>query len=178
MGATPWTSDEDRTLARLHADGLSVSAIARKMHRSKGAVSDHARMLGLSFDRSRTNAATIAHQDDAAARRARLQVDLLEDAERLRKQLWQPAVIHNFGGRDNTHNSIDVDEPVFADKLKIVQAVGVAIDKSVRLAEHDAGAGAEKVVGLLQATAAALGLTDQADQQPPDQPASSDQGEQ
>lgn len=166
MAAPAWTPDEDRTLQELAAQGLSMNEIARRMARSKGAISKHSGALGITWDRTRTQEATKAHVLDAKARRARLQDALLCDAERMREQLWRPAVIHSFGGRDNVHNSIDVDEPVFADKLNIMRAVGLAVDKSVRLAEYDSGAGAEKVVGLLQATAAALGLTDTTDAQP------------
>jgi len=48
-----------------------------------------------------------------------------------------------------------------------MEATGVAIDRSLKLDDHDSGAGAAAVVGLLQQTAAALGIRDETDTAPP-----------
>ena len=84
----------------------------------------------------------------------------------MREQLWAPATVFNFGGKDNTYEERVLDKPPFGDQLKIIQATGVAIDRSLKLADHDSGAGATVVVGLLQQTAAALGLNDGDDTAP------------
>lgn len=162
----PWTTDDDTNLTSLHADGATLTAAARTMGRSKATVSRHAARLGLTWDRAATAAATEAKVLDAKARRAQLQLDLLGDAERLRSQLWQPTVVFNFGGKDNTYNETRLTEPTFADKLKIVQAAGIAVDRSLKLDLHDSAATATAVVGLLQQTATALGLHDDTDTQP------------
>lgn len=161
-----WTPERDQLLRDLAATGTSVRAMAAKIGCSKSVIDRRLKHLGITLDRSMTAAATEANALDAKARRARLQRDLLEDAEKLREQLWQPALVFNFGGKDNTYEQRELDKPTFTDQLKIVQAVGVAVDRSLKLDLHDSGAGAEKVVGLLQATAAALGLTDHTDAQP------------
>lgn len=156
----PWTTDDDATLTRLHGEGRTLHSIHQEMGRSKGMVSRHAATLGLAWDRTRTAVATEAKVVDAKSRRATLQLLLLEDAERLRKQMWEPSLAYNFGGKDNTYAEHQLDQPAFADKLKIMQAVGIAIDRSLKLDVHDSGTGTGVVIGLLQQTAAALGIRD------------------
>jgi IS30 family transposase len=136
--ARPLTDDERRRVAELHAAGKTRNEIARAIGRAQSTVSKLAAEQGLTFDRSRTKAATAAKVVDAKARRADLAAALLEDAHRLRAQLWKPCKAFNFGGKDNTYAEVQLDEPTFADKLKLVQAAGVAIDKHARLAEMDA----------------------------------------
>ena len=162
----PWTSDLEARLRALHAEGKSLTACARELGLTKPRLSRKAADLGLDWDRSQTQAATAAHIADGKARRARLQLALLEDAERLREQLWAPATVFNFGGKDNTYEERVLDKPPFADQLKNMQATGVAIDRSLKLDVHDSGAGATVVVGLLQLSAAALGLNDGDDTAP------------
>lgn len=156
----PWTDDDTARLAQLHAEGKSLHAVAREMGRSKGTISKYADKAGLAWDRTATKTATEARVADARERRARLQVGLLEDAERLRAQLFAECKVFNFGGKDNTYEERTLEKPPFADQLKIVQATGNAIDRALKLDLHDSAAGAAQVTGLLQATARALGLDD------------------
>lgn len=162
-----WAAEQDQQLRDLHATGKSLHEIAREMGWGKATVSKHARRLELPWDRTNIQAATQARVADARERRANLQVGLLEDAERLRTQVWAPTMAFNFGGKDNTYNEHQLEQPTFADQLKIMQSVGIAIDRSLKLDLHDSAAGAAQVVGLLQATAAALGLNDNPAEQPP-----------
>ena len=133
-------TDHDRAeVRRLHGEDKTRNAIARELGRSGRTISRIADELGLSFDRAATRQATEAKKADAAARRAALALDLLGDAERMRAQLWTATKIYNFGGRDNTYNEETVTEPPFADKLKILQSVNIAVDKALRLDEYDSG---------------------------------------
>lgn len=157
----PWTDADSDALKAAHAEGLSLHAAATRLGRSKGITSRYAANLGLTWDRTRTAAAAQARVIDGKARRALLQVALLEDAEKLRAQLWAPCLVHSFGGRDNTYAEHTLDQPPFADQLKIVQAVGTAIEKSLRLADYDS-AGGDHARGLLTAMARQLGLDDTA----------------
>lgn len=84
-----------------------------------------------------TQAATAAKVADAKARRAEIQLKLLDDAERMRQQLFQPAHAFSFGGKENTYEEATLDEPTFADKHKIVMAVSAAINASIKIDEHD-----------------------------------------
>lgn len=134
----PITDAERDRVAELHAQGLSRNAIARQLGRSQSTVSKLARELGLTFDRARTAEATQAKVVDAKARRAQLANDLLADAERMRQQLWTPTTIYNFGGKENTYNERNVEQPPFRDQRDIVHSVGLLVDRHVRLTEVDA----------------------------------------
>lgn len=131
--------DQDRDQVQaLHAQGLSRNDIARKMGRSGRTVSRIADALGLTFERGeKTRAATEARKADAKVRRAALALALLEDAERLRQAMWAETRVFNFGGRDNTFAEQTLTEPPHADKLRLMQAAGVAIDKAVNLDKYD-----------------------------------------
>jgi hypothetical protein len=164
----PWTPEQLAAIRDGNAAGKSLHSIAAELGVTKRNLSNQAARMGLTWDRSRTQVATAAKVADAKGRRAVLQLNLLDDAERLRAQLWAPTTLYNFGGRDNTYAEHQADEPPFADKLKIMQAVGIAVDRSLKLDVHDSGAGAGVVIGLLQKTAAALGIVDNEDAQAPE----------
>jgi hypothetical protein len=136
LGAPLTDEDRDR-IAELHAQGLSRNAIAEQLGRSAGVVSKICKQLGLSFDRSATKAAVEAAVVDAKAKRAQLANDLLDDAAKIRAQLWERCRVYSFGGRDNAYNETWHERPDFAAQLKIVQTVGVALDKVLRIEQHD-----------------------------------------
>lgn len=148
--ARPVTDEDRRRVAELHSLGHSRNEIARRMGRSGRTVSRLADDLGLDFERGeRTRAATEAKKVDAAARRAQLALDLLSDAARLRQQLWQPTIVYSFGGRDNTYEEHTLPEPPHADKLRLVQAVSIAADRSLKLDEYDRSRGADDDKSML-----------------------------
>lgn len=130
---SPITKREIAKVVKLHGEGLSRNAIAKQIGRSNAAVTKIAKAQGLSFDRTTTMQATEAAKADAAKLRAQLELDYLADAQRLRAQLWKPAKAFNFGGKDNTYNETELDEPVFSDKLKIMQASVAATNASLRI---------------------------------------------
>lgn len=133
----PQTIEAIRTLA---AGGMPRNEIARTLGLSGSTVSKWAKRGDDGpevFDRSQTKVATAAKVADAKSRRAELQLKLLEDAERLRGQLWQPAHAFSFGGKENTYEEHTIDEPTFADKHKIVMAVSTVITASIKIDEHD-----------------------------------------
>lgn len=136
--AAPLTDDDRERIRQLHADGLSRNAIAAELGRSAGVVTKVCKQLGLSFDRAATKAAVEAAQVDAKAKRTQLANDLLDDAAKIREQLWQPALVYSFGGKDNTYAQMWHDKPDFASQLKIVQAAKAALDGSLRIEAHDA----------------------------------------
>jgi len=158
MAPRPWTQADTDALKDAHAEGLSLNATAAKIGRPKSVTSRYAAQLGLGWDRTRTAVAAHARHVDAKARRAELQHALLDDAARLREQLFAPCLVHSFGGRDNTYAEHALERPPFADQLKIVQAVGTAIDKSLRLADHDSGASAENARSMLASLGEAMGI--------------------
>lgn len=153
----PWTKDDDEQLTALHAEGKSLHSIAGQMGRAKRTISEHARALGLTWDRSRTMAATNARVADAKSRRAELAALLLDDAHRLREQLWAETRYIDHGGKEFTRVEWTTTEPVFADKLKIMQSVGIGVEKHLRLVAYDSGS-TEQVRSLLEGFAQQLGL--------------------
>lgn len=158
-----WTDDDTQRLHALHAQGMSRNDIAREMSRSGSTISSHAAAEGLSFERGpEVAAATEAKRADAKARRAQMMLDLLEDADKLRLQLWAPTTIHSFGGKDHTYNSKRVDQPLFKDQRDIMNACSVALTASMRLDHHDTDGGAEGARSMV--TALFAGLKAAADQ--------------
>lgn len=158
--ARPLSADERARILELHAGGETRNAIARKVGRSPGTVSTVVHGAGKSFERSpEVAAATAAKTMDNRAKRARLEELLLDDALRLREQLWQPALVYNFGGKDNTYEERTLPQPDFGGQQAIMRTVGVAIDKAVRLADADkASTGAEDAKGILGNLADALNV--------------------
>jgi hypothetical protein len=82
---------------------------------------------------------------EARRRRAKLMVDLLSDAEKLRAALWEPAKVFGFGGKDYAYADHQLDEPDFKGKQALMISIGIAVDKSLQLEKHDQeGAAAAK----------------------------------
>lgn len=157
-GKDKWRPDEDVTLQRLHADGLSQGAVAQQMRRSKSTVSHHSIRLGLAWDREQTVQAVQAAARDAKTRRAELEIKLLDDAERLRAQIWRKTEYIDHGGKDYVEVKWTLKEPTPADKLKLMQAATSAIDKSLRISNHDTDDGAAEAASMLSRLAEGLGV--------------------
>jgi Helix-turn-helix domain len=138
-GHRPVTEGDRRRVAELHSQGLSRNAIAHELGRSGRTISricaEHDPPL--TFERTRTAAATAAKKADGAARRAQLQLEALEAAGKLMGQMFAPTVVYNFGGKENDYNERPVDEPPFRDKRDIANAIQALANTALKLAEHD-----------------------------------------
>jgi hypothetical protein len=132
---TPPISDDTRDQIRaLHADGLGRNEIARRLGIGTRTVSVYAARMGLVFDNAEmTEVATQNRKAQLAARRMDLAEALQEDAERLTEQMWEPAKVYSFGGKDNTYKERPVDEPPADAKKALMGAAGMAIDRSLKL---------------------------------------------
>ena len=151
------TPEECERIEAMLREGVSYARIESETGRSRWKISRIAKAARLLRDNSRTIAATERKHATAAEKRARLENDFLDDAERLRKQLWEPCTIHNFGGKDNTHNSIDLDRPLFSDQLSIVRAASAAAQKSLDLARYQSeAAGGEHSKAMIERLADGL----------------------
>lgn len=133
------TDKERQTIVDMIDQGVNRNEIARKVGRSPGTITNVARSAGKTFDRTATKKATAARQADNASRRSQLVSDLLGDAEKLRTQLWEPCKVFNFGGRDNSYNEVELNEPTFADKRNIMATVKLAINGLIDLEAVDKG---------------------------------------
>ena len=117
------------------------TAVEKQFGIPKGTVTRWAKAAGVeTVSVSITRAGTEAASVYAKARRAELASMLLEDAHRLRAQLWMPARLVSFGGKDNTLAETMLDEPLFVDKKNILGAVGIAVDRAMKLEDYDRSA--------------------------------------
>ncbi|WP_318202952.1 hypothetical protein [Streptomyces sp. SCL15-4] len=145
----PVTEADYDEVRRLHAQGLGRNAIAREMGRGPRTVSVIAAELGLVFDVTMTEEATRHRVAQLAALRAETAIDLHLDALKLTQSMWEPAVIYNFGGKDNNYNSRHVDEPPAMDKKNLMAAAGIALEKSLKLVPPAEDSGAEDARSML-----------------------------
>ena len=138
-------------VAELHAQGKSRNAIAAELGRSGRTISkicaEHDPPL--TFERTRTAAATAAKVADGRARRTQLQLDALESAGRLMSQMFAPAKVYSFGGKENDYNEVTHDEPPFRDKRDIATAVQALANTALKLAEYDKATGNEDEKSML-----------------------------
>lgn len=149
----PRIPDDKRAaiLEDIRAGELSARAIGRKHGVAQSSVSLIAQQNreDTAFDRTKTERATRAKQADNRSRRAQLAADLLSDAERLRKQLWEPTTIGAFGGRDGEWHTAEVEEPPFADKRAILSSVQTAVRAHTELEKVDATGSADGAKSML-----------------------------
>lgn len=138
MGS-PLPAEVVAEIQRLAGEGSGRNEIARQLGVSAGTVTRHA--PAGSFDRGGTAVAVKARQVDLAARRAELAALLLEDAAKLRAQLWQPHMAFAFGGKENTYNEHPLSEPTPADKRALISSAVTALTAHLRLVDHDSDGG-------------------------------------
>ena len=139
-------------LRTLHGEGLSASAIARKLGVHASTVSRWAKAEGLSFDRSKTAEATAAKSIDLAAARTRLAEKMAARAEQLLDSLDDPYLVYSFGGRDNTYSEHELAKPPVEVVRNAVTTAGITFDKLTRIVEKDPDvSGAASVVQSLEA---------------------------
>jgi IS30 family transposase len=119
MGGTPVTDADRAEIRRLHSEGLGRNEIARQLGRSGRTISVQASAMGLVFDNAEmTDAATRNRKAQLAARRMDLAEALQEDAERLTEQMWEPAIVYSFGGKDSSLKLVPNEETAAEDEAK------------------------------------------------------------
>lgn len=133
----PVTASERRRIKKLHAEGATRNDIAKALKRSASTITRVCGDLGLSFDRTATKAATAAKVADAKSKRAEIMQGLLDDVQKLRAQLFAPAIIFSFGGKENTYAERPVPEPPARDKRDLMGSISLALTASLRLDDHD-----------------------------------------
>lgn len=143
----PTPADLVERIRELAAEGLGRNEVARRLDVSPRTVTRYAPEG--SFDRSSTMAAVKARQADMAERRAALADKLLKDAERLREQIWQPALVYNFGGKDNDYNEHQLEEQPVDGKRTLMQTAVAAVTAHLRLVDHDGDGGLDEAKSVL-----------------------------
>lgn len=119
--------------------GHGRNEIARRHDVGLATVSRLAAQEGITdaWDRSASQRATELREIDIRARQSELAALLMEDAHRLRRMIWEPVTVYKFGGKDNTLNSIDLDEPDFEGKRNLMTTIAIAVDKIAVLTRDD-----------------------------------------
>lgn len=137
----PAALDPDKRAAILDdiEAGLGRNDIARRHDVGQATVTRVAAAEGITdaWDRSATQRATELRAIDVKARQSDLAQLLIEDAHRLRRMIWEPVTIYKFGGKDNTLNSVDLDEPDFEGKRNLMTSIAIAVDKVGVLTRDD-----------------------------------------
>lgn len=146
------TDDERQAIRDGHAAGKSCNEIARELERSASTVSRAARELGLSWDTSRSAAATEAKQASNRARRARLVARMYDRADAIMDRLEADQfklVGVSKDGLAHT-NLIDSDAIPGAEERALFGMVVNALNGAARLEAVDAAdAGATEGKGIL-----------------------------
>lgn len=136
--STPVTPDEHRAIIATLTETENVRETARIHGRGPSTISRIAKAEGIEpAARPRTKRARDAKRVDNASRRAALVSGLLDDAERLRSQLFAPTTVFNFGGKENTYAERVIPEPTFADKRHIAGAVRMLLTTAIDLERVD-----------------------------------------
>lgn len=149
-------ADRDR-VRELHAEGKSRNDIARVTGRSASTVTVIARELGLSFDRSKTAAATQARQIDNRARRTEITSRLYGRAEQVLARLesagykFTTTTVHGIETKTLDH----VPAP---DEKALASALSTHLAAAARLEAIDAEKGSEGAKSMLTGLAVALGI--------------------
>lgn len=132
-----------RQVAARH--GISMASVRR--------IGDQAGVSGGELTRTRVENAARAAAATNAQRRERLAARLLDVAERALDDLERPALVFNFGGKDNSYNERELQKPPVADRRNLVTTAAIALDKHVVLERFDsagaAGQQADLIVKLL-----------------------------
>lgn len=145
----PVTPEEHQRIRELHAQGMGRNEIARTLGRAQRTISVFCAAEGLEFDCTWTEEATRHRMAQLAEKRTILAEALTDDALKLTEQVWQPSVIYNFGGKDNTYEYEEVPEPPADAKKNLMASAGIAIEKSLKLVPPAVDNGAEEARSML-----------------------------
>lgn len=125
---------------RQHAIDLAVahgaSEAARRAGIAEGTIASWMHRSGIGIlAREQTLARVEAKQATLAERRAKLALALMGDIERLRLQLFAPALERKAMASGKEIEVVDIhhDEPTFSDKKALMTTIAIAVDKVLLL---------------------------------------------
>jgi hypothetical protein len=139
FGGSTLPDDVQARILDMCRAGRTRNDIARELGISAASVSGSCTAPASRSTERQVKAATAARTVDMRARRAEVAELLLEDAVRLRAQMWEPHEYIDHGGKDFDEARWTQDEPSPADKLKLMQAAVAALGRHMNLEQHDAG---------------------------------------
>jgi hypothetical protein len=147
------TDAERRRILDHLATGASCNATAKKFRRSASTVSKIARQAGHDFGEnahSRLARAHVSRKAYGAEARAATLARFHEETDRFLDQLHERHVAFSFGGKDNTYNEHEFDEPDAQTKATLVRAAREAMRTVLDIDRHDNRQGdVEQAAGLI-----------------------------
>ena len=139
FGKGPFSPEEKEQVCRWIRAGASRNSLMRRTGRGAATISRLAAAAGLTFKGNDVyDPADEVKHLNARAKRLDLRDKLLEDAHRLRVQLWKPTTLVQLNNRTGEFARTRLHEPTFADKRNIMTAIGIAVDKVADLERLDA----------------------------------------
>ncbi|WP_371538403.1 hypothetical protein OG210_21930 [Streptomyces sp. NBC_00466] len=150
-----FSPEDEETLRQLHRDSVSRNDIARQMGWSVGTITNHARRLGLDFDRSATRAAVEARQVDLKEQRQQAQQRLMDFFNR---QLNRAQGQYRLTGFDHVGQFVAqlVPEPPAKETKDLTTAAMQALNGALKLAQVDAESDTDKAKAALGSLGNAL----------------------
>lgn len=130
----PLSDAEKARIEQLHAEGMGRNAIADVLGRNWITVTRYAKKAGLSFSRHDAAVGVEKLRLEAATRRAVLVMDMLDDAERLRENMFAP---QKYPPRFNGDTERTFPEPLPNDKAQLAKAVANLVESSLKVENYD-----------------------------------------
>ncbi len=139
QGSGPFSPEERAQVVRWIGQGVSRNEISRRTGRGVATITRVAKAEGLTFGAAEMMRPALEAQGlTLRARRLALAERLLEDAHRLREQLWRPSMIVQLNYKTGEFVTKKIKEPTAGDKRNLMTAVGIAVDKVAELERLDA----------------------------------------
>lgn len=155
---TPITDEQRELIVSMCRNGHGRNAIAKVVGVAGATVSKIVAEAGLNFGRTVPKEATAARKIEIAERRSKLELDLLNDAGRLRRELWEETTYYQaVGGADPRVMEWKLNRPIPSDQYRIMQAATTAITASQRIADAAADQGTEAAKSMLTGLMEQLG---------------------
>jgi transposase-like protein len=138
-------------LQDIRAGGKSRNDIARAHGVAASTVGKIAADEGVTdaFDRTHSLKGARAKAVDNRAKRAQLESDLLDDAQKIRKRAWSPYTVVVSGPEGA--ETVTLELPPLQDVRAAYTSIGIIVDKSVVIEKHDSGDDAEAAKSVLAA---------------------------
>lgn len=153
MAAGRLSDDERSTILALLRGGSSYGEIRDATGRSVGSIAKVAKDNGVNAEHSAADRTRVARQARAAysaERRAEFAARLQEEAEHLLEQMRGRYLAFNFGGKDNTYEEHELDEPPVEAKRQLMAAIREAERTILDIKKADERADESPSKGLLE----------------------------
>jgi hypothetical protein len=131
------TDDERHEIIRLIDQGKSRNDIAAATGRSRGTITNVAATIGHTFGQSALTHAHEARSSYCAERRAELAGKATERAHELLERMSGRFLVFNFGGRDNTYEEHELEEPPVEAQRAMAQAFRDLMRTVIDIDRHD-----------------------------------------